>query len=69
MKQDRRKFIKNTSTAALYMSALESFSLPKKTEFSMDNNYKLTIMATSWGFDGSMDEFCAKVKKEGYDGV
>ena len=35
----------------------------------MDKNYKLTIMATSWGFDGSMDEFCAKVKKEGYDGV
>ena len=34
-----------------------------------DKNYKLTIMATSWGFDGSMDEFCAKVKKEGYDGV
>jgi sugar phosphate isomerase/epimerase len=69
MKQDRRKFIKTTSTAALYMSALESFSLSKKTEFSMDKNYKLTIMATSWGFDGSMDEFCAKVKKEGYDGV
>jgi sugar phosphate isomerase/epimerase len=69
MKQDRRKFIKITSTAALYMSALESFSLSKKTEFPMDNNYKLTIMATSWGFDGSMDEFCAKVKKEGYDGV
>ena len=69
MKQDRRKFIKTTSTAALYMSALESFSLSKKTEFPMDKNYKLTIMATSWGFDGSMDEFCAKVKKEGYDGV
>ena len=69
MKQDRRKFIKITSTAAFYMSALESFSLSKKTEFPMDNNYKLTIMATSWGFDGSMDEFCAKVKKEGYDGV
>ena len=69
MKQDRRKFIKITSTAALYMSALESFSLSKKTGFPMDKNYKLTIMATSWGFDGSMDEFCAKVKKEGYDGV
>ena len=69
MNQDRRKFIKITSTAALYMSALESFSLPKKTEFSMHKNYELTIMATSWGFDGSMDEFCAKVKKEGYDGV
>jgi len=71
MKQDRRKFIKNSATAttALYLSSLEPFYLSKKTEFSMDKNYKLTIMATSWGFDGSMDEFCAKVKKEGYDGV
>jgi hypothetical protein len=71
MKQDRRKFIKNSATAttALYLSSLEPFYISKKTEFSMDKNYKLTIMATSWGFDGSMDEFCAKVKKEGYDGV
>ena len=71
MKQDRRKFIKNsaTATSALYLSSLEPFFISKKIEFSMDKNYKLTIMATSWGFDGSMDEFCAKVKKEGYDGV
>ena len=71
MKQDRRKFIKNsaTATSALYLSSLEPFFISKKTEFSMDKNYKLTILATSWGFDGSMDEFCAKVKKEGYDGV
>ena len=71
MKQDRRKFIKNsaTATSAFYLSSLEPFYLSKKTEFSMNKNYKLTIMATSWGFDGSMDEFCAKVKKEGYDGV
>ncbi len=71
MKQDRRKFIKNSAAAAsaLYLSSLEPFYLSKKTEFSMNKNYKLTIMATSWGFDASMDEFCAKVKKEGYDGV
>ena len=71
MNQDRRKFIKNSvsASAALYLSSLESFSQPKQSVFSMHKNYKLTIMATSWGFDGSMDEFCAKVKKEGYDGV
>ena len=71
MKQDRRKFIKNsaTATSALYLSSLEPFFISKKTEFSMDKNYKLTIMATSWGFAGSMDEYCAKLKKEGYDGV
>lgn len=35
----------------------------------MHKSYELTIMATCWGFDGSMDEFCDKAKKEGYDGV
>lgn len=69
MKQDRREFIKNTATAsaALCLPSLESFSLIPP--FPMNKNYQLTIMATNWGFEGSMDEFCAKVKKEGYDGV
>ena len=35
----------------------------------MNKNYELKIMATNWGFGGTMDAFCAKVKKEGYDGV
>jgi sugar phosphate isomerase/epimerase len=26
-------------------------------------------MATNWGFNGSLDAFCAKAKKEGYDGI
>lgn len=31
--------------------------------------FELLILATSWGFEGSVDEFCAKAKKEGYDGI
>ncbi len=71
MKQDRRKFIKVTAagSAALILSSLESFALPAKPSLSMNKNYELKIMATSWGFQGTMDSFCAKVKKEGYDGV
>ena len=71
MKQDRRKFIKVTAagSAALILSSLESFALPAKSSLSMNKNYELKIMATSWGFQGTMDSFCAKVKKEGYDGV
>lgn len=34
-----------------------------------NKNYDLKIMATSWGYQGTMDSFCAKVKKEGYDGI
>src|SRR5678809_1752093 len=35
----------------------------------MNKNFELKIMATNWGFDGTTDAFCAKVKKEGYDGI
>lgn len=35
----------------------------------MNKNFTLLILATNWGFTGSLDEYCAKVKKEGYDGI
>ncbi|HJS56016.1 MAG TPA: TIM barrel protein [Chitinophagaceae bacterium] len=35
----------------------------------MNKKYELKIMATNWGFDGNTDSFCAKAKKEGYDGI
>ena len=35
----------------------------------MNTGFELKIMATNWGFPGSLDEYCAKVKKEGYDGI
>src|ERR1700748_835803 len=33
------------------------------------DGYQLKIMATNWGFNGSMEEFCAKAKEAGYDGI
>lgn len=35
----------------------------------MNNEFELKIMATNWGFTGTVDEFCGKAKKEGYDGI
>ena len=35
----------------------------------MNKNFELKILATNWGFNGTIDEYCAKVKKEGYDGI
>jgi hypothetical protein len=29
----------------------------------------LVILATNWGFEGTLDQYCAKVKQEGYDGI
>jgi sugar phosphate isomerase/epimerase len=71
MKQDRREFIKTSAagSAALLLSSMESFANQPLTMPEANKNYALKILATSWGFEGSMDAFCAKVKKEGYDGV
>jgi sugar phosphate isomerase/epimerase len=71
MKQNRRKFIKTSTagSAALLLSSLDSFSQSHKPSFAMNKNYELKIMATNWGFRGTLDEFCAKAKKEGYDGI
>ena len=35
----------------------------------MNKNFELKILATDWGFNGSLDTYCEKVKKEGYDGI
>jgi sugar phosphate isomerase/epimerase len=71
MKQDRRKFIKTSATgsAALFLSSMEAFAFLNKPSFTMNKNYELKIMATSWGFAGTADACCAKAKKEGYDGI
>lgn len=34
-----------------------------------DSTFRLKILATNWGFEGSMQEYIAKVKQEGYDGI
>jgi len=35
----------------------------------MNKNFELKILATNWGFGGTIDEYCAKVKHDGYDGI
>ena len=71
MKQDRRKFIKTSAvgSAGLLLSSLESLALPEMTTSTFNKNYELKILATMWGYQGTIDSFCAKVKKEGYDGI
>ncbi len=71
MKQDRRDFLLTaaTASAAMLLPSSEAFSLPKGPASTSAKNYELQIMATNWGFEGSMEQFCAKAKKEGYDGV
>ncbi|MDB5279521.1 MAG: sugar phosphate isomerase/epimerase [Ferruginibacter sp.] len=35
----------------------------------MNTGFKLKVLATNWGYQGSIDAYCAKVKQEGYDGI
>ena len=35
----------------------------------MHKNFELKVLATNWGYKGSIDQYCAHVKKEGYDGI
>ena len=67
MQISRRNFISQSATAAIVLSALDAFAVPLSTDKS-SSDWALRIMATNWGFNGTMDEFCVKAKKEGYDG-
>ncbi len=64
MIQDRRTFIKasaSAGTALILSSDLRTLTGNKK--------FDLKILATNWGFKGTLNEYCAKVKEEGYDGI
>lgn len=54
-------------TAAL-INPLEAFNVPMKSE-PFSSGFELLIFATNWGYGGSWDEFCSKIKKDGYDGA
>jgi len=57
-----------SSTAALLLS-LDTFSSKHKPAFAMNKNFELKVLATNWGFAGTIDEYCSKVKRDGYDGI
>jgi sugar phosphate isomerase/epimerase len=67
MKHNRRQFIQagSAAAAAMLLGPMEVFA----KETNMNNGFQLTIMATNWGFEGTLDAYCAKAKKEGYDGI
>lgn len=71
MTQNRRTFIKTTASAttALMLSSLDSLAAAHAPKMTDQKNFSLKILATNWGFKGSLDEYCAKAKKERYDGI
>lgn len=67
----RRTFIKTTAMATTGMLLRSLDALAEQTPFNSASNKQLdlTILATNWGFEGSLDSYCAKVKGEGYNGI
>jgi sugar phosphate isomerase/epimerase len=68
---NRKRFIHSAASAstALMLASLDSLALVSEKQHPMNSNFELKILATNWGFPGSLDDYCAKVKKEGYDGI
>lgn len=71
MKQNRRKFIETSAsaTASLMLSSITTLSNTNPPKPIMNKNFELKILATNWGFEGTLDAYCDKVKKAGYDGI
>jgi len=63
MRTSRRTFL---SQAALLSASLDSlaFETPKPAQ-----GFALKVMATNWGFKGTLSDFCRKAKETGYDGI
>ena len=72
MPTNRRDFIRNTTLAgsalALGSQNMQTMATDKPG-FPIPAAFKVIILATNWGFQGTYDEFCARAKASGYDGV
>ena len=68
MSVSRRKFLKSsvTSGAALMLPDLKHL---EETKIILPAGFTIKIMATNWGYDGTIEQFCAKAKQAGYDGI
>ncbi len=67
---NRKKFIQYSTMAssALLLNPFTTMASTEKNNL-VSASFQLKVMATSWGFDGTIDEFCAKVKAHGYNGI
>ena len=67
----RRDFIQSSATAgtALLFSSMELFAARPKPSLTMDRILDLKIMATNWGYPGTIESYCAKARADGYDGI
>ena len=63
----RRSFLKQTSIVST--GVFVDINIKTSQHTSMKNKSDLIILATNWGFDGDIFQFCEKASNEGYDGI
>jgi sugar phosphate isomerase/epimerase len=63
---NRRHFIKQTTLAG---GGLLIRPMLNEPDFHIPASFSLKLLATNWGFNGSLESFAAKAKEAGYDGV
>jgi sugar phosphate isomerase/epimerase len=68
---NRRNFMSKTTTLASVglIASMDDFAQQNPINFEPSAGFSLKIFGTNWGFTGTMDAYCEKVKKEGYDGI
>ena len=57
-----------SGATALLTRNVDAFAKPIQT-VTVRPGFELAIMATNWGYAGTWDQFCARIKKLGYDGA
>ncbi|HVI46442.1 MAG TPA: TIM barrel protein [Chitinophaga sp.] len=69
MHSDRRNFLKQSAIigSALCLPSLPAFAAAPVSHAAA--GFRLIILATNWGYNGSIDQFCADAKQAGYDGI
>jgi len=70
MPMSRRTFLNRSAlagTVAVVGQSADAFEMPLPT--TSRPGYELLIFATNWGYEGSWEEFCSRIKKLGYDGA
>jgi sugar phosphate isomerase/epimerase len=63
---NRRKFLKNTVASAPAALIPMEFIKPG---LEIKSQLDIIVLATNWGFKGTIDEFCKRIKTEGFDGL
>jgi sugar phosphate isomerase/epimerase len=64
----RRDFI-NTTLATTLVPAMQAVARPLSPQGVPAAGFSVKILATNWGYRGTMDQLCADVKQDGYDGL